>query len=129
MQQELFSLESAAQASFERLSLYRLQIHFRLEELEIVAPPFLGMVHRHVRILDEGFGILSVFRVNTDTDAAIDMQIVSPNGTGCAERKKYFVRTRGRVLRTGDLRKQDNELIAALAADRVGSAHASQQSF
>ena len=52
MQQELFALEGAAQATFEGLPLYGLQIHFRLEELEIVAPVFLGVVHRRVRILD-----------------------------------------------------------------------------
>jgi hypothetical protein len=34
------------------LSLYGLPIHFRLEELEIVAPIFLGMVQGGVRILD-----------------------------------------------------------------------------
>src|SRR5213592_2216303 len=52
MQQELSTLEGLVQAAFNRLPLHHLQIHFRLEELEIVAPPFLGVVHRRVRILD-----------------------------------------------------------------------------
>src|SRR5712664_4397690 len=48
---------------------------------------------------------------------------------GCAERKKYLSGARGRVFRISDLRKQDHEFISALAADRVGTAHAGQQSF
>src|SRR5260370_11723215 len=57
------------------------------------------------------------------------MQILSHDGMGSAERLKYFVCARGRVFRIGDLRQQDHEFISALAADRVGTAHAGQQSF
>src|SRR5260221_4167063 len=128
MQQELFSLEGAVQAAFERLPLHSFEIHVRLEELEIVAPAFLCVVHRRVRILDQRFGIFSVFRVDANTDAAIDMEVWSLNGAGCAERMKYFFRTPGRVFRMSDLRKQDDEFISALTAHRVGGAHANQQS-
>src|SRR5580658_2251619 len=128
MQQELFSLESSAQAAFQRLPLYSLQVHFRLEKLDIVASGFFGVVHRHVGILDQRFGILSVFRVDADTDAAIDIQVLSPDGVRRVERKKYFSCTGGRVLRIGDLRKQDDEFVSALAADCVRGANASQQS-
>src|SRR5258707_467812 len=41
----------------------------------------------------------------------------------------YFFRTRGRVFRMADLGEQNNEFISALAADRVRTAHARQQSF
>src|SRR6266404_2211399 len=119
MQQELFSPESAAQAAFERLPLDSLQVHFRLEELEIVAPVFLGVVHGRVRILDQRFGILAVFRVDAYTDAAVNNQILSRDEVRCVERKKYSSCARGRVFRTRDLRKQDHEFITAQAADGV----------
>src|SRR6202158_4857445 len=57
------------------------------------------------------------------------MQILSPDGVGCVERKKYFSGAGGRVFRIGDLRKQDHEFISALPADRVRPAHTRQQSF
>src|ERR1700693_924137 len=52
MQQKLISLQSAAQAGFKGLPLYRSRVHFGFEKLEIVAPDFLGVIHRHVSILD-----------------------------------------------------------------------------
>src|SRR5580658_1402016 len=85
VQHELFSLEGSAQAAFQSLPLDCLQIHIRLEELEIVATVFLGVIHRCVRILDQCFGILSVSWVDADTDAAIDMQILSRDGVRCVE--------------------------------------------
>src|SRR6266436_222888 len=51
------------------------------------------------------------------------------NAVGHAERKKYFSCAGGRVFRMADLRKQDHKFISALAADGVGVANASQQSF
>jgi hypothetical protein len=50
-------------ASCHRLPLYSFLIHLRLEKLESVTPAFFGVVHRRIRILDERFGVLSVFRV------------------------------------------------------------------
>jgi hypothetical protein len=60
------------------LPLDSLEIHLRFKELEIVAPMFLGVVHRRVSTLYQGFRILSVSRVDADADAAIDMQIQFP---------------------------------------------------
>src|SRR3984957_20088269 len=57
------------------------------------------------------------------------MQVVAPDRVGCAKREKYFFRTGGGIFRIGDLREQDNEFIAALATDRVGIPHTSEQSF
>jgi len=41
-----------AQAAFDGLPLHGLPIHLRFEELEIIAPVFLGVIHGRVRILD-----------------------------------------------------------------------------
>ena len=48
---------------------------------------------------------------------------------GALSESKYFLALRGRVFRPCDFGKQDDEFIAALAADGVGTAHAGQQAF
>src|ERR1700676_531278 len=128
VQQEFFALERAAQVAFQRLPLDGPQIHFRLEKLEIVTTLFLGVVHGGVGIFDKRSGIFSVFRVDADANAAIDMQIVPSDVVGRAERTEYFSGAGGRIFRMGDLGKEDHKFIAALAADGVGTAHARQQS-
>jgi hypothetical protein len=60
-------------------------IHLRFKELKIVSPVFFGMVHRRVGALYQGFGILSIPRVDAHADAAIDMQIRSSNGMRAKE--------------------------------------------
>jgi hypothetical protein len=85
VQQKLFPIEGGAEAFFQRLPFDGLQIHFRPEKLEIVTPGLLGVIHGHVRILNQRFGILTVSRIDADADAAIDIQIMSSDGVACAE--------------------------------------------
>jgi len=80
----LSPLEGEPQAALKRLPLAGLPVHVRREELEIIAPAFLGVVHGCIRTLDEHFRIASVRRVNTDTDAAADRQFLSPEGCGAS---------------------------------------------
>jgi hypothetical protein len=116
MQQEFLPFHCAAEPAFDRLPLDDLQIHFSPEDLEIVAALFLGVVHRGIGILYQRFGILSVLRVHADTNAAIDIEIVTFDEMGQAERLKYLSGADSNVLAVGDLGKQDNEFIATLAA-------------
>ena len=58
VQHELLPLEGAAQAALERLPLDGADVHVRLEELIVVAPAVLGVVHRGVRILDQCLRVL-----------------------------------------------------------------------
>src|ERR1700677_808450 len=102
VQQKLAPLESVAQVPLYRVSFYCLVIHRRRVELEIVAPAFLGVVHRRIRILDQRFAILSVFWVDADANTPIDMQILPGNAMGRGEPKKYlFCAGRG-IFWTGD---------------------------
>ena len=57
------------------------------------------------------------------------MQIVLVDVVGGAQRLEYFVRTDGRILCVRQFREQDHELIAALPADSVRAAHASEQAL
>src|SRR5260370_39907915 len=124
MQQEFLPFHGAAEPAFDRLPLDDLQIHFSPEDLEIVAALFLGVVHRGIGILYQRFGILSVLRVHADTNAAIDIEIVTFDEMEQAERLKYLSCAAGNVLAIGELGKQDNEFIATLAADGIRAAHA-----
>jgi hypothetical protein len=54
----------------------------RLEELEIVAACLLGAIHCCISVLDQRLHIRSVFRVDADTDAAIDSDMVPINVIG-----------------------------------------------
>src|SRR5208282_3537447 len=119
VQHELVSLEGVAQVAFERLALDSLRIHFGREELEIVAAAFFGVVHRGIRMLDERFGIPSVFRIDADADAAVDMEIVPLDGVGRSEGGEQFFGAGSSATGMGDVRQQDDEFIATLAADSV----------
>jgi len=52
-------LEGEPQAALKRLPPDGLPVHVRSEELEIIAPAFLGVVHGCIRTLDEHFRIAS----------------------------------------------------------------------
>ena len=49
------------------------------------------------------------------------------DAVGRAQRQEYLLRTDGRILRVRHFREQDHEFIAALPADGVRAAHASEQ--
>jgi hypothetical protein len=126
MQDELLARQSAAQLGLESVALDGLEIHFRFEELEIVVAIFLGMVNGGVGIFDERFGVFTFARVDTDTDAAFDMEIMPGNGVWGGEGKNNLTGTGGGVSGMS-LGEQDDEFIAALAADGIGSADARQE--
>ena len=76
----------------------RPNIHFLLEEFVIIATVFLGMVHRRVGTLDQGFRVFSVIGVDTDTDADADMQIVLIDNMRRHQRYEHLLRRQGRVF-------------------------------
>src|SRR5580700_1132473 len=127
VQDEFVELYGAAQPSFERLAVDGFEIHFRLEKLEIVSSFFLGVVHGSIGVLGEGVSILSVTREDTDADAATDVELFTGNEVRGAEGKKNFRGAGGGVFGVGDLGQQDNEFVATLAADGIGTAHRGQQ--
>src|SRR5207302_6552379 len=75
MQHKLMPLQGSAQAAFQGLPLDGPDVHVLSEELIIVAPIFLGLVHGGVRTLDQGLRILTVLGVGADTNAHGNMDI------------------------------------------------------
>jgi len=92
MQHKFLPVQCLTQARFNRLPLDRPSIHVLLKELEIVAPIFLGVVHRGVRALDQGLRILTIIGVNADADTHADMNITPINVVRRRQSCKHFLR-------------------------------------
>ena len=75
VQHELPSFEGAAQAAFEEMPLDGTDVHVLGEELVIVPPLVLCVIHRGVRALDQGLRIRAVVGVDADADARGDMEL------------------------------------------------------
>ena len=105
----------------------RAHVHVLREELVIVAPFFLGVVHRGIGILDQRFRILGVGRVHADADAGRHMQLVFANRMWHRQRSQYLVGGQGSVFHMLVRRYQDYEFVATLPAHRIGTAHAVRQ--
>src|SRR5579872_5141842 len=73
-QKQLIPLQGAAQVAFQIQPLHHLGVHFRGEELEIVAAIFLGGIHGGVGVLEQGHGVGAMIGKNTDTQAATDAE-------------------------------------------------------
>ena len=106
-----------------------MSVHLRLEELNIITPVLLGVVHREVRVLQQCVRVHAVVRISGDTDAAGDVQIVLVDRMGRGKRRQYFFGTDVCILWMRYVREQDDEFIAPLPADRVAAAHARPQSI
>src|SRR5882762_10191946 len=79
MQHKLLSLQGVSQAAFEGLQLDSPNVHVPLKELVTVTPIFLGVVHRGIRILDQGLRILTVIRKGADANTHCDIEVVPVN--------------------------------------------------
>jgi hypothetical protein len=116
-----------AQTVFEELPLECADVHVRFEELIVIAPSVLGVVHRKIRMLHQCLGVRPVIGVDDDTDAHREVQIVLIDAVGRVQRQKHFLRTDGCILCMGHFREQNHEFVASLPADRVRGAHAGEQ--
>jgi hypothetical protein len=74
MQYKFVPLEGAAQAAFEELPLDGTHVHVLGEELVVVAPLILCVVHRRIRTPDQGVRVAAVVRIDADTDTRRNMQ-------------------------------------------------------
>ena len=75
VQTEFVALEGVAQTRLQRHSALDLGVHLRSVDLEIIPALVLCAVHRHVSVLQQRIGIASVRRVETQADAAGDMNV------------------------------------------------------
>jgi hypothetical protein len=102
MQQKLLPLQGAAQPAFEGLPFDAPDVHVLTEEMVFIAPLSLGVIHRGVRILDEGIRIVTVLGVDTDPNAGAQMNIMVGDGVRHRKRSEYLFRADGRISRFRD---------------------------
>ena len=129
IQQKLVLPEGAPQTAFYRQSPHRTGVHVGAEELVFVAAVGLGVKHRGVRVLHHAVHVVAVIRIDADADAEADMQFVSFDQMWQCEGGKQFFRDVGCIQRLFDFGQQNHEFVAALAAYRVGGAHARDQTL
>ena len=65
------------QAGFDGMAMDSPGVHLRFEELELIAPVFLGAEHGGVRVFHQGVRIEAVVRVDADANTDVDMDIVA----------------------------------------------------
>ena len=80
MQDEFLPHERPSQIRFYFLPLDRPDVHGFGEKLIIVAAGFFGVIHRRISILDQRFGIRTIFGINADADTGSYMQLMTGDG-------------------------------------------------
>src|ERR1700683_1984891 len=126
MKQEFVALKNIPQLALEGLTLDGMETHFPVKELVIVAPVFLGVIHRRVGILDQRVSILAGFGECTDPDACGDVKSMFSNSVNLFQFRDDLFSADGGIGCVSDFRKQDHKFIPALAADRVRFADTSR---
>ena len=64
---EFVLIQCPAQVAFHQQALERRLVHFGRVKLESIAPKFLGLVHRHIGIPEQGIDIPAILRENADS--------------------------------------------------------------
>jgi hypothetical protein len=73
--------------------------------------------------LDQRDRVVAVLGIDADAEARRHRDAVRPDQRRRLQRLDHLLRDRGGVARLGELGEQDDELVAAVAADRVRLAH------
>ncbi len=124
VQDELIQFQRAPHFGFELMALDGAHVHFRGEELKIVPPAFLGVVHGGVRILHQFAAVLGIVGENTDTDAAGGVERVPGDSQRLGERPDDLARNLGRVVGLAQTLEGDDELVATQPRQGVALAYA-----
>src|SRR5438105_12987461 len=73
--------------------------------------------------------VRAVIRVDADTDAHRDLQILMADAVRSAHGGEYLVSSKGCMFGASHFRKQNHEFIPTVSADGVRVAHASHQAL
>jgi hypothetical protein len=111
------------------LPFYGTDIHSQLEELIALAPIFLGLIHCGVGIFDKRLRVPSVVRIDAHANARRDVEIVLIDRMYLRHSLQHPLRRKGGIFGVLQLRKQNDEFISTLPADRVGTANATHQAL
>ena len=115
-------LELGRRAGRRHMPIAFARMRVGLENASAQPLPF-GVVHRRVRSLDQREGIVAVVGVDADADARRHAKHVIADVAGGADEGDHLVGHQDRVRSVRHLGQQDQELITAVAADRVRGPH------
>ena len=118
MEHQLLPRERTAETGFDGVPGDDPRVHLGGEELAHVASTVLGLVHRGVRGLQQGRGLETVVRVDAHADADGDVIGWPPPRWGIVTAVMSCTRDPG-VLWLVDFGQEQDELVAAVAADRI----------
>ena len=87
------------------------------------------MVHRDVRILDQGCRIPTIVGVDADTDAHANMTLLAFDAVRQCDCREHLLRRQRHVFCLLNIGKHQHEFIPSPAADGVRLAHAPHQAL
>ena len=127
MQHELLVFQRHTQPGFELQTLDGLFVHLLGKEAMRVAPGFLGVIHRRISLLQEQVEILAIIGKERHTDRERRRQEMPFDLERLGHALMDLVGHTGNGIAVAHVAEQDDEFVAALAADRIRFAHADFQ--
>ena len=88
---------------------------------KLARPAALGVVHGHVGQVDQRLRVLAIVGIHADADAGGQPDHVVADAVRRAQRQHHGVGDADRVRRASPRGQQDQEFVAAVAADTVSS--------
>src|SRR6266478_2502488 len=129
MEEEFLAFERAAQAGVQLQSLPRELVHPRQIETEAVAALLFGTMHRRIRVFKKPFWIVSVAGVDRDADVGRNVGFESAEIKWRRQCLDNLLRDQSGIVRCGQLREQEHELVVAKASDGIGVARVAPQAL
>src|SRR5690606_13549598 len=126
-QHQLATVQRPPQAVLQVQPLGGLAVHVVDIELEGIPPVLLGMVHGDIGVLDQRFGVGTVIGPDADADADRQVQLMAIQLVRLGQAGDDLFGDVAELGRTAGLGQQQNEFIAALPADGIGTPHAALQ--
>ena len=114
---ELVAFDRQAEILFDGHPLAQRLVHCRGEELEVVPPPFLGVIKRRVGVAQQGRCILAVVGVHADADARRDLEWQFVDQLRCRHHLDQPARQPRCARHVGQSGNDDDELVAAQPRD------------
>ena len=127
VQLEFLPVQPLLQVAQQQAAVLRFLLHGRRELAKLVAPLFLGCVHRQVGVLEQVHAVVAVARVEGQPGADRDVHGVAAQFVGLGHGVQHLAADGVRVHRMAQILQDERELIAAQARHQVGAAHAGLQ--
>ncbi len=124
MQSEFVSFQSLMQAIGDRQAAFGGIVQALREELIVIAPLVLGVIHRGIGGAHQRVGVFAVIRIQADADAAGEMQVMLLHDEGFADRVEHLGGDPNGVVTPGESRQVDDEFIASQPRHAVALAQA-----